>query len=188
MGTDMPGVGSSGVGRSNRKTDNEAKRMKGIFNSLIDIATKEVVRTVFPVVVRETVQDSGQAAYNWWIGVSPDKRRRFYVDEQNLGPIGRSGEKRTAGGISPEYKSLNDTNPSKSPELIIGLKISYMESLVSTKNFTNGAVIYNQTPTNNEFTFKGTYEGNAKIRVAMSIAMVNAEGALDRAAMKVGSR
>ena len=123
-------VGRAGVKRSNRNTDNELKKLKAKLLTLPDIAVKAVISEVFPVVVRETVQDSGKAAYNWWVGVGK-AQRRFYIDEHNLGPIGLPGEKRSLGGIyNPSGLS------SESPEVIVGLKIAYIKKFSSNKYFS----------------------------------------------------
>ena len=176
----MSGVGelsgSIGVKASNSETDKEVKRLKAELLKIPNVAVKSVLRTVFPITVRETVQDSGKAAYNWWIGTGK-ARRRFYIDDYNLGPIGLPGEKRSKGGL--ENRPANASVVS--PDLVVNLKISYMQKILATQDFTMGATMYNQTPVKNSESFRGTYEGNAKIRVAMSKAMVEAQGAVDRA-------
>ena len=183
MGTDMPGIvaspisGRAGVARSNRNTDNELKKLKAKLKTLPDIALKAVIRAVYPVIVRETVQDSGRAADNWWIGEGKAVRR-FYV-EDNIGPIGLPGERRSQGGGL--HAAAHTTTVS--PEVIIRLKIAYMEKFLGSTSFNHleGATIYNQTPVKDKNTFSGSYEGNAKIRVAVSKGMVDAQGAIDMA-------
>jgi len=171
-------AGRAGVDRSNRNTNSELERMKRKLLGLPDIALKAVIRGVYPTIVRETVQDSGKAAYNWWIGEGKASMNRFYVGD-SVGPIGFAGEKRSKGG--PRHKPVNVSTVS--PEVIVGLKISYMEKVLETTSFDRlgGATIYNKTPVKNADTFKGTYEGNAQIRLAVAKAMVNAQGAMDMA-------
>jgi len=177
----MPGIsavsGKSGVAKSNSDTLKEAKKLKAQFLKIPDIAVKQVIAAVYPVVVKETVQDSGKAAYNWWIGTGK-ARRRFYIEDHNIGPIGLPGEKRSNSGAISKPITASATI---SPQVIVALKVAYMQKFIRDNNLTMGATIYNQTPESDKATFKGTYAGNANIRVAMAMAEMEAEAAVDKA-------
>lgn len=174
----MPGIGSAGVERSIRTNNRETKKLQALFRSLIGVSVKAVIKEVFPVTVKETVQDSGLAAYNWFIAIGDDSSR-LYIESRGLGPVGLSGEHRTSGSIG--------FNISGSPNAVIGAKIGYMNSLIARANLFNGATLYNQTPESNDLTVKGTYAGNAKIRLALAQGMLNAEAAVEKAAREVGN-
>jgi len=62
-----------------------ADELKMMMRDLPGIAVKAAIKGVYPVVVEETIQDSGLAAYNWWIAVGQSKARR-YVKRKGTGP------------------------------------------------------------------------------------------------------
>ncbi len=75
---------------------NYAKQLGKRFDRLPSEALRAVGRAVYTSVLNNTLQDSGEAAFNWRANINT-VRIRPYIEQRGRPPVGSTGEKRSLG-------------------------------------------------------------------------------------------
>lgn len=174
----MPSIVAKLTNESNRAY---AEALKAEFERLPLVATRAALREVYTSAVKNTVQDSGLAVYNWWIAIGDDTKR-LHQAEKGVGIIGLPGERRSSG--------RGDLRAAPGSQKMVNEKMEYMNKTIRNRfsGMKYGATVYNMTPVKDEDTFKGTYQGNAKIRIAVEFGILRAERAAEAAMNKIDQK
>ena len=73
-----------------------AKKLTKLFSKLPTEAVKAASKAAYVSILENTVQDSGQAAYNWHAQINTTRQYPYqYV--YGVGPVGYKGDKRSSG-------------------------------------------------------------------------------------------
>jgi hypothetical protein len=83
------------------KNKSEAARINALFEPLPSKMLAAVSTAVYKEVLLNTVQDSGEAAFNWRASVN-DTSEIGFIASRGRSPVGSSGDKRTLSGDTDE--------------------------------------------------------------------------------------
>ena len=108
-----------------------AKQLTDSAMQLVDSAMKVAVEKAHFDAMAYTIQDSGNAAYNWNVSLN-GTQRKSYDAVQGQGPVGRTGDKRSASGAEVL--------------LVINHNIGITKGLLGSATVVDTASIYNPMP------------------------------------------
>jgi hypothetical protein len=79
------------------KNTDEAARINALFEPLPSKMLAAVSTEVYRGVLSNTIQDSGEAAFNWFVGVN-DTSEVGFISSRGRSPVGSTGDKRSSSG------------------------------------------------------------------------------------------
>ena len=128
------------------KNTDEAARINALFEPLPSKMLAAVSTEVYGKVLNLTVQDSGEAAFNWRAGVNGESETGFTFSVGS-DPVGFKGEKRSLTGNA---------------EVVVAFRMQEFLSKISSDNLTD-VHIYNPIT-------DADHAGNARLLISRTVA------------------
>jgi hypothetical protein len=128
------------------KNTDEAARINALFEKLPSKMLAAVSVEVYEKVLNLTIQDSGEAAFNWRAGVNNESEIGF-TPSAGRAPVGSKGDKRSLTGGA---------------EVVVGFRMQEFLSKISSGNLTD-VHIYNPVPS-------ADHAANARLSISRAVA------------------